>query len=348
MLLVATSILMLPTNGGHDVILAGDIGGTKSNLGLFNLGDLRTPVNECSFHSKDFPGLERIIQEFLLQCAPGTEISIACFGIAGPIVNEACQTPNLPWVITARAIRELLRTDAVTLINDLESTGFGVPLLRSDELLTLNPGAPPPFGNAALIAAGTGLGEATLHWTGLRYEPVASEGGHADFAPRNDLEIDLLKYLIQRFGHVSYERVLSGPGLFNIYSFLKDAGYAPEEPWLTEKLKTSDPSATISQAALASQSELCSKALDMFVTIYGAEAGNLVLKAMAVTGIYVGGGIAPKIIERLRNGSFVKAFADKSRLEPILQKVPVHIILNPKTALYGAANAASQMQRLRS
>lgn len=330
------------------MILAGDIGGTKSNLGLFHEDDLRTPLNECSFHSKDFPGLERIIQEFLLQCAAGTEVACACFGIAGPIVNESSETPNLPWIITARAIRELLRTDAVTLINDLESTGHGVPLLRADELVTLNAGAPPPSGNAALIAAGTGLGEATLHWNGVRYEPVASEGGHADFAPRNNLEIDLLKYLIERFGHVSYERVLSGPGLFNIYSFLRDAGYAPEEGWLAEKFKSSDPSAAISEAALASKSELCSKALDMFITIYGAEAGNLALKAMAVTGIYVGGGIAPKIIDRLRDGTFLRAFVDKRRLEPLLQKVPVHIILNPKTALYGAASAASQMQRRRS
>jgi glucokinase len=330
------------------VILAGDVGGTKSNLGLFHEDDLRTPISEQSFHSRDFAGLEQIIQEFISQYAAGAEISRACFGIAGPIINESVQTPNLAWMVTAQTIRALLRIDAVLLINDLESTGHGVPLLRQDELLTLNTGAPPPFGNAGLIAAGTGLGEATLHWTGDRYEPVASEGGHADFAPRNDQEIDLLKYLIGRFGHVSYERVLSGPGLFNIYSFLRDSGYAQEEAGVAEKLKGSDPSAVISQAALARQSGLCVKALDMFVSIYGAEAGNLALKAMAVTGIYVGGGIAPKIIERVRDGSFMRAFADKSRLAPLLQKVPIHVILNPKTALYGAAVAASRIQLDRS
>jgi glucokinase len=329
--------------GDMNLILAGDIGGTKSNLGLFQAGDLRSPITERSFPSRDFPGLEQIVREFLTVAKCEGQIDCACFGIAGLIVDESCRTPNLPWTITAQGIRAVLEIEAVTLINDLVSTGYGVPLLKPEELLTLNAGSPPKSGNAALIAAGTGLGEATLHWAGNRYEPVASEGGHADFAPRNDIQIELLKHLIGRFGHVSYERVLSGPGLFNIYSFLRDAGYAGEEPWLAEKIKTSDPSAVISQTALAGQSELCGKALDMFVSIYGAESGNLALKAMAVTGIYVGGGIAPKIIERLRGPDFMRAFCDKSRLSAVMQRLPVQIILNPKTALYGAASAASRL-----
>jgi glucokinase len=322
------------------VILAGDIGGTKSNLGLFREDDLRSPLIEESVRSRDFAGLEQIIAEFLVRTTPVGPITRACFGIAGPILDECAETPNLPWIIRAQNIRELLRIDAVMLINDLKATAHGVLLLRPDELVTLNAGDAHATGNAALIAAGTGLGEALLHWNGTRYQPVASEGGHADFAPRNDIEIELLKYLMQRFGHVSYERVLSGPGLFNIYSFMRDGSYAAEEPWIPEKFKESDPSAVISQAALAGQSELCARALETFVSIYGAEAGNLALKAMAVSGLYIGGGIAPKIVAKLQDGAFMRAFTAKSRLSDLLQKVPVHVILNPKAALYGAASAA--------
>jgi glucokinase len=328
------------------MILAGDIGGTKCALALFSVDDLRTAAVEHTFRSKDYARLEDVIRDFLAIAggrAASGQIACACFGIAGPIIDETCQTPNLPWTITAKGLRTAAGMDTVKLINDLEATAHGVFLLRPDELAPLNEGAPPAHGNAALIAAGTGLGEATLHWGGGTYNPVASEGGHADFAPRNEIEIELLMYLIKRFGHVSYERVLSGPGLFNIYSFLRDSGYAKEEPWLSDMLKQSDPSAVVSEAGLGGKNELCVRALDMFVSIYGAEAGNLALKAMAVTGIYVGGGIAPKIIEKLRSGGFMRAFTDKSRLSVLLQKIPVRIIQNPKTALYGAARAASLM-----
>jgi glucokinase len=321
-------------------ILAGDIGGTKSNLGLFREDDLRSPLVEASVHSRDFTGLEQIISDFLVRSAPFGPVTRACFGIAGPIVNECSETPNLPWIIRLKTIRTLLSIDAVMLINDLKATGYGLLLLRPDELVTLNAGNAHVTGNAALIAAGTGLGEAILHWNGTHYEPVASEGGHADFAPRNDVEIDLLKYLLKQFPHVSYERVLSGPGLFNIYSFMRDAGHAVEEPSIAEKFKQFDPSAVISEAALAGQSELCTRALNTFVSIYGAEAGNLALKAMAVSGIYLGGGIAPKIVGKLQDGEFMRAFTAKSRLSALLQAIPVYVILNPKTALYGAASAA--------
>jgi glucokinase len=323
------------------VILAGDIGGTKSNLGLFREDDLRSPLVETSVHSRDFTGLEQIISDFLVRSAPFGPVTRACFGIAGPIVDECSETPNLPWIIRLKTIRALLSIDAVMLINDLKATGHGLLLLRPDELVTLNTGNVRATGNAALIAAGTGLGEAILHWNGTRYEPVASEGGHADFAPRNDVEIDLLKYLLQRYPHVSYERVLSGPGLFNIYSFMRDAGYVAEDPSIAERFKQSDPSAVISEAALSGQSELCTSALNTFTSIYGAEAGNLALKAMAVSGIYLGGGIAPKIVSKLQDGEFIRAFTAKSRLAALLQGIPVHVILNPKTALYGAASAAA-------
>lgn len=322
------------------MILAGDIGGTKSNLALFAEGDPRTPLAERTFRSHDYAGLEDVVREFLSHRS-GDQLTSACFGIAGPIVGDHCETPNLPWIITAQGLRDALGIESVKLINDLEATGYGVLLLRDEELHRLNDGSPPPTGNAALIAAGTGLGEATLHWEGNRFGPVASEGGHADFAPRNDIEIELLRYLLNRFSHVSYERVLSGPGLFNIYSFLRDSGYREEPPWLAEKLRQGDPSAAISEAALAHQNELCVKALDMFVSLYGAEAGNLALKVMAVCGVYVGGGIAPKIIAKLRDGTFLSAFTDKGRLSPLLEAIPVRVILNPKTALYGAARCVS-------
>jgi len=325
------------------MILAGDIGGTKCALALVHEENLRSPAAEHTFHSRDYGGLEDVVGSFLSTAGAGGQITRACFGIAGPIVDGSSHTPNLPWTITTQGLRMTLGMNAVKLINDLEATGHGVSLLRPDELLTLNEGASPPYGNAAIIAAGTGLGEAILHWAGDRHSPVASEGGHADFAPRNESEIELLKYLINRFGHVSYERVLSGPGLFNIYSFLRDSGYAKEEQWLSDLLKQSDPSAVVSEAGLAGKSELCVRALEMFVSIYGAEAGNLALKAMAVAGIYVGGGIAPKISEKLRSGGFMQAFTDKSRLSPLLEKIPVRIIQNPNTALYGAAKAASLM-----
>jgi glucokinase len=324
------------------MILAGDIGGTKSNLALFSENNLRAPVVEHTFRSKDYAGLEDVIRAFLAQTASG-QVSRACFGIAGPVVGGECRTPNLPWIITTRGLKDSLSIDAVRLINDLEATGYGVALLNDEELVTLNEGSPRSAGNAALIAAGTGLGEATLHWEGTKHGPVASEGGHSDFAPRNAVEIELLQYLLKRFDHVSYERVLSGPGLFNIYSFLQDAGHGQEEPWLTEKLNQGDPSAVVSEAALTHQSELCVRALDMFASIYGAEAGNLALKALAVTGVYVGGGIAPKIIDKLRDGTFMRAFVDKGRLAPLLKTIPVRVILNPQTALYGAARCATLM-----
>jgi glucokinase len=324
------------------MILAGDVGGTKSNLALFTIkGEKLTPVIERTLPSGDYPGLEDLIRAFLDQATsrePSVtteQISSACFGVAGPVVEDRCETPNLPWVITAQGLGEVLGLEAVKLINDLEATGYGIPCLGSEEFITLNKVSLRQKGNGALIAAGTGLGEAMLYWDGTDFVPMASEGGHADFAPRNALEIEL----------VSYERVLSGPGLFNIYSFLRDAGYGEEPAWLTEKLQQEDPSAAIGKAALANESALCVKALDMLVSIYGAESGNLALKVMAVGGVFVGGGIAPKIIEKLSDGTFMRAFTDKGRLSPVLEAIPVRVILNAKTALYGAARRATMLHK---
>jgi len=360
------------------MILAGDIGGTKSNLALFAVkGEVLTPhqagvrfipIVEQTFSSREYASLEDVIREFLSGQAvkkslsggenrdAGNHIGAACFGVAGPVVEDRCETPNLPWIISTSELKRALGLEIVELINDLEATGYGIPALRGEELIMLNQ-AVPRQGHAALIAAGTGLGEALLYWDGDSFRPTASEGGHADFAPRNVVEIELLRYLLDRFPHVSYERVLSGPGLFNIYKFLRDSGYGEEPPWLAEKLGeaessmqvvttgAADPGAIISEAALARQSELCVKALDLFVSVYGAEAGNLALKFVAVGGVYVGGGIAPKILGKLQDGTFMKAFTDKGRLSPLVTSVPVWVILNPKTALYGAARRAALLKK---
>lgn len=334
------------------MILAGDIGGTKSNLALFPIrsGKL-SPVVEKTLPSKEFAGLEDLVRDFLehvsRQQPHGVieQISSACFGVAGPVVDDRVETPNLPWIISVQGLQRALDLETVRLINDLEATGYGVSSLGQEEFVVLNEGTPWRKGNAALIAAGTGLGEAMLYWNGKDFTAIASEGGHADFAPRNAVEMELLTFLLDRLDRVSYERVLSGPGLFNIYSFLRDCGHGEEPAWLTEKLKHGDPGAVIGEAALANQSELCVRSLDLFVSIYGAEAGNLALKFKAVGGVYVGGGIAPKIIEKLRDGTFMRAFTHKGRLSPVLEGIPVRVIMDPRTALYGAARFAALLQR---
>jgi glucokinase len=269
-------------------------------------------------------------------------IEAACFGIAGPVVDGWVKTTNLPWVVDTEELRRTLKLDAVNLLNDLEAGAYGLFTLEEDEFLVLNEGKMRQAGNKALIAAGTGLGQAMLYDDGQHFRPLASEGGHGDFAPRDELEIELLRYLMDRFGHASYERVLSGPGLFNIYRFLKESRGMEEPAWLVERFAAGDdPSAIVSKAALAKEAEICVKALDMFVSIYGAEAGNLALRAKSVRGLYVGGGIAPKILDKLKDGTFMRAFLDKGRYTDLLAAMPVRVVLNDKTALRGAAYYAA-------
>jgi glucokinase len=322
------------------MILAGDIGGTKANLALFAIqGGKLAPVAKRSFPSKDYPALESVLREFILdQTAP---ITSACFGVAGPVVDGKCEAPNLPWVLNAREIAHSLNLDSVTLINDLEATAYGLLTLDAKEFAILNDGFQRRDGNMALIAAGTGLGEAIIYSEGSRYHPLASEGGHVDFAPRTPLQIELLQYLTARFGHVSYERVVSGPGLFNVYSFLKDSRYFSEPPWLGARIAEGDPAAVISEVGLAEEAEVCVNALGLFVSVYGAEAGNLALKAKAMRGVYVGGGIAPKILKKLKDGCFMRAFVDKGRFADFLSDIPVQVILNDEAALQGAAYYAA-------
>ena len=321
------------------LVLAGDIGGTKTNLGLFSRGK-RRPVAKVSetYPSREAPHLESIIEQFLSKHrAP---IKSACLGIAGPVINGRCQTTNLPWEVSDAKIKKRFKWAQVGLINDLTATAYAVPLLNSRELLSLNKARARKEQNIALIAPGTGLGKALLIFGEGQYIPVASEGGHADFSPNNEAEVELWRYLSQRFGHVSTERVLSGPGLVNIYSWLKDSGQYREPEWLARKIREMDPPAAISRTALLDKHPLCVESLNMFVSILGSAAGNLALTAMTTGGVYLGGGIPPRILPKLEEPIFMKAFTNKGRFKEFLESIPVRVILNHKAALLGAAHCA--------
>lgn len=351
------------------MILAGDIGGTKTNLALYEWTDGRVePVRAETFYSADYGSLEEVVEEFLTPPEPppiGNEVSssasdaapepapqpepiaieAACFGVAGPVIDNRCQATNLPWVVSGADLAARFNIPQVRLLNDLEATAHGLLLLRPDETVVLNAGAPPKTRRClALIAAGTGLGEAMLVWTGTRYQPFASEGGHSDFAPNSDLEIDLLRHMRGQYLHVSYERVLSGPGIQAIYEFVRDTK-KNEPTWLAEKIRTGDGPAIIAEAGLSGQAEIAKQTLDIFAGVYGAEAGNLALKLMALDGVYLGGGIAPKLLPKLQDGTFMRAFTNKGRYKRLLSAIPVRVILNQKAALLGAASVAAQLRR---
>ena len=318
------------------MILAGDVGGTKVHLALYDFSDGKlTYTRDNQYPARNYSGLEEIVKEFL-----GTnEATAACFGVPGPVRAGRLRLTNLPWTLDSRELSTDLRIQHVFLINDLEANGYGVAELSSDQIYTLSEGDPGQLGNRALIAAGTGLGEGILAWNGRMHVPYPSEGGHTDFGPRTEDEIELLRFLKRKYnGRVSYERVVSGMGLTNIYEFLRDDRGMEEPKWLADEIAAvHDPNSVITQMALSAKSELCSKALDMLVSIYGAEAGNLALKVLSVGGLYVGGGIAPRILEKLKDGTFMKAFVDKGRLSQLLINMPVRIILESRAALMGAA-----------
>jgi glucokinase len=321
------------------MLLAGDVGGTSTRLALFEL-DAAGPrlTAEARLASRDFDGLEAAVAAFLAEHP--ADLEAAGFGVAGPVVGGRVVTTNLPWVVDAEALAAPLDLPRVALLNDLTATAFGLAALEPTDLRTLQPGAPGATGSIAVIAAGTGLGEAALFWDGGRHHPAPSEGGHTDFAPRDPLEQELLTYLMARFGHVSYERIVSGPGLVNVYEFLRDSGRFAEQSAVAERLASGDPAAAIAAAALAGEDRLCETALGLLTRVYGAEAGNLALKLLATGGVYVGGGIAPKILPALEAGAFLEAFLDKGRLRPLLERVPLHVILTGRVALLGAARAA--------
>ena len=306
------------------------------HLGLYDFIDGKLkPTRDKVFTAKDYSGLEEIVKEFL----GADKVTAACFGVPGPVRDGRLRLTNLPWTLDSRELSAGLGIHHVFLINDLEANGYGIAELAPEQIYTLAEGDPSQIGNRALIAAGTGLGEGLLIWNGRMHVPYPSEGGHADFAPRNEDEIDLLRFLKQKYnGRVSFERVVSGMGLTGIYEFLRDVRGMEEPKSLAEKIADADdPNSVITEMALSAKSEICEKALDMFVSAYGAEAGNLALKVLSVGGLYVGGGIAPRILEKLKDGTFMKSFTDKGRLSQLLINMPVRVILESRAALLGAA-----------
>ena len=318
------------------MILAGDVGGTKVHLALYDFTNGKlTYTRDERYPAKEFSGLEEIVKQFL----GADKVSAACFGVPGPVRDGRLRLTNLPWTLDSRELSANLSIEHVFLINDLEANGYGIAELSADQIYTLSEGDPSQIGNRALIAAGTGLGEGILAWNGRIHVPYPSEGGHVDYAPRNEDEIDLLRYLKQKYsGRISFERVVSGMGITNIYDFLRDVRGVEEPKWLADKMAAAhDVNAVITEEGLAARSELCEKTLDMFVSAYGAESGNLALKVLSVGGLYVGGGIAPRLIEKLKDGTFMKAFTDKGRLSQLLVNMPVRVILESRAALMGAA-----------
>ncbi len=318
------------------MILAGDIGGTKTVLALYQKqtdGGLQC-LREQTFASQEFTQFDAVLSAFL---PSATALESACFGIAGPVVNQRCQTTNLPWLVDAEPLKQRLGIARVQLLNDLEATALGMLALPAPDLVELNPNARTQVGNIAVIAAGTGLGEAILHWDGQQHLPVATEGGHCDFAPQSPQQDGLLAYLRKHFpAHVSYERILSGPGFGHLYDFLRDSQFAPPCPAVFDTHER-DRNAVISRLGLNDEDALCTEAVRMFVEIYGAEAGNLALKSLAVGGVFIGGGIGPKIRPKLESGIFMQAFKNKGRFLPLLDTVSVKLSLNPHTPLIGAS-----------
>ena len=321
------------------MLLAGDIGGTKTNLAIFPLDrEPRVPIVEDTFPSAQYGSLEALVAEFLAR--NNVTVERASFGVAGPVVAGQAKVTNLPWSMDEQRLQEALHIPKVYLLNDLDAMAHGVPFLKPEDLYTLNTGKAVPDGTLAVIAPGTGLGEAFLTWEGNRYHAHASEGGHTDFAPTNSSEIEMLRYLLGRFDHVSYEHIVSGIGLPNIYAYYKEVVSLTEPAWLTAQLATTnDPTPIIIAAALdkTRESELCSATLRTFVSTLGAEAGNLALKVLANGGVYIGGGIPPRILPHFMNESFLHAFQAKGRFTQMLANIPVHIVTNPKLALLGAA-----------
>ncbi len=326
------------------MILAGDIGGTKTVLALFKQkGKTLTRARDATFANREHTTFQQILKLFLKD-ERASAVSTGCFGVAGAVIDGQARMTNLHWELDEKLLAKTLEIKRVKLLNDLEATAYGMLFLNAKEFKRLNPAGQERKGNVAVIAAGTGLGEAMLFWDGSQVHPSASEGGHSDFAPRTDLEIELLRYLRSKLkGRVSYERILSGPGLLNVYHFLRDAGHGVEPPWLAERLESGDPSATIGQLGIAGEEPLCTKTLDLFSSIYGAEAGNLALKCLAVGGVYVGGGIAPKILPALERGGFLQSFGDKGRFSPLVKSMEIKVSLNPQTALLGAAHFAQRL-----
>ena len=328
--------------GYEDYVLAGDIGGTKTNLGIFSKG-ARRPLLKAfeTYSSSQYNDMESIVESFLKK-HPIT-CYCACLGIAGPVHHGRCHVTNLPWEVKESRIKARFKFRHVLLINDLTATAFAVPRLYKTELHCLNKGKPQKYANLALIAPGTGLGESIILFENNRHIPVPSEGGHVDFAPNNERDIELWRYLKNIYGHVSIERILTGQGLANIHSFLISSGYYNECNRISKMMKSADPARVISEEAINGTVKSCKAALHAFVSILGAAAGNLALTGMTTGGVYLGGGIPPKILPKLQETTFLSAFTDKGRFKVLLEKMPVYVILNDKAALLGAAIKAFRL-----
>lgn len=323
-------------------VLAGDIGGTKTSLGCFSVDRGPTqPVYEHIYRTNDWTSFHAVVSDFLgrIDCMPVA----ACFGIAGPIANRRAEiTVNVRWPIDTRDIAGLFGHDRIGLINDMQAMAFGMLVLPESGLGTINEGKPEPTANRGLVAAGTGLGLSLLVHNRGRWIAVPSEAGHVNFAPNSEIEIDLLRYLWDTHGRISTERVLSGPGLYHIYKFLRDTGRGAEPDWLAREMEAGDPSAIVSKYGLDDDEPLCARALDLFVQIYGAVAGDYAIATVARGGIYLGGGIPPKILPRLKRAEFMNGFADKGRLSDLIRQIPVKVILETQAPLFGAASRAMQ------
>jgi len=321
------------------MILAGDVGGTKVHLALYNfVGGKLVPVRDHKFPASQFASLDDVVKAFLTDPEEKKQIVAATFGCPGPVKDGRLKLTNLPWTLDARLLTKTLGIEHIFLINDLEANGFGIPELAPESLFLLHAGDPGAVGNQGLIGAGTGLGEALLIWDGKKHRPIPSEGGHCDFAARNVREIALLNYLHRTLnGRVSFERVVSGLGIKNVYAFLRDVEKLDEPAWLKQRLAAEDPNAVIGQCAEDGSSSICFETMSIFAAAYGAETGNIALKVLATGGMFLGGGIAPKILKTLQNGAFTQAFLDKGRLSPLLQAIPVRVILDDTCALLGAA-----------
>jgi glucokinase len=330
-------------------ILAGDIGGTKTNIGVFMFKELQlVPVKVLNFTNADYNGIEEVLSDAL----SGEEdakfrdsIAVASFGVAGHVESNQVKLTNIGWDIDGKAIAEQFNIPEVMLMNDLVATGWGLSLLDFERDIFVLQEGEKLEGNGALISAGTGLGEASLLWNGKVHVPSPSEGGHGDFAPRSKIEVEFLEWLLDKYEHVSYERVLSGPGLVNIYEFIIEKKDVEESKEISERFISEDRAKVIAEEAHAGRSVACKEALDIFISVYASEAGNMILRTLGVNGLYIGGGIAPKILETLKEGAFIEAFRKKGRFTELMSKVPVYVILNEAAPLMGAAGRAAALIR---
>ncbi|MBA2245062.1 MAG: glucokinase [Gemmatimonadetes bacterium] len=327
-------------------VLAGDIGGTNARLAVVEIapGGTARILHSARYSSQSYSGLAPIVRQF--QAEVDVPVESAAFGIAGPVVEGEVKTSNIPWHISARALAEEIGIRRTVLLNDFEAVGNGAPWLGRENVATLQEGERVERGTIALIGAGTGLGEGFLVWQGGRYMVYPSEGGHVDFAARGELQWGLAKWIRAEYGNASYERVVSGPGLLNVYRYLAESGFAPERPEVRAEMESEDPAAIISRRALAGTDPLCAKTLDIFISVYGAQAGNLALTVLATGGVYLAGGIAPRILEKLRGGVFLESFSQKGRFSGLMAKVPVHVILSQEVGLIGAAAEALRVAAL--